>query len=49
MEATHVVSAVSQDRFDDEWQVKKMWALCKLADQGRLPIDKREIELLILR
>lgn len=48
MEATHDVTAVSQDRFDVEQQVKRMRALCKLSDQGRLSTDKREIEVLIL-
>lgn len=48
MEATHDVTAVSQDRFDVEQQVKRMRTLSKLPGQGRLSIDEREIELLIL-
>lgn len=47
MEAPHGVRAVCQDRFDDEWWVKNR-AVCKLPDQGRLSVDKREIKLLTL-
>lgn len=47
MAATPIVSVVSQDRCEDERQVKNR-AVCKLPEQGRLPVDKREIELLTL-